>query len=154
MAPTTTPTMTVLHLETGHVLAAVSSGSRAVTVADLTGGTHLRVRLPGLAAQVNVTAELLTAKPVPLDDDVLNRPLEYSVGDGVPALTFSGVPINLATAVIDAPDSTAVTSLWQVGDELEVSRSVLKAGKPEGAAPVRASQRLVACRGEPLAYGL
>jgi hypothetical protein len=155
MAPTITPTMTVLHLESGHVLAAAASGSRTVTVADLTGGTYLAVRLPGSrGAAVNVPAELLTAATVPLDDDVLSRPLEYLVGTGVPALTFGGRPINLGptSAKIDAPDGTAVTSLWRVGDELEVAHSTLDGGRPEGGRPTGASHRLVACRGEPLAY--
>jgi hypothetical protein len=154
MAPTTTPIMTVLHLESGHILAAVSSGSRAVTVDDLTGGTYLAVRFPGSGTdQVNVTANLLTATSVPLDDDVLSRPLEYRVADGVPPLTFGGTPIHLdGTGKLAAPDDTAVTSLWQVGDGIEVARGQLKGGVPEPGHPPGATKRLVACKDEPLAY--
>jgi hypothetical protein len=156
MAPTTTPTMTVLHLESGHVLAAVSSGSRAVTVDDLTGGTYLAVRLPGSGTdQVKVTANLLTATSVPLDDEVLSRPLDYQVADGVPPLAFAGAPIHLdgtTTGKLAAPDGAAVTSLWRVGDGLEVARGQLKDGVPEPGGPPGATQRLVACKDEPLAY--
>ena len=77
MATGTTPTMTVLHLEGGNVLGAATTGSRKVTVADLTGGKHLAVRLPDSTTIVKVPADLLTAAEVPRDDDVLSRPLEY-----------------------------------------------------------------------------
>jgi hypothetical protein len=159
MAPTATPMMTVLHLELGHVLAAVSSGSQTVTVADVTGGTYLAVRVPGSPLQVNVTAELLTATLLPLDDDVLNRPLEHLVRTVVPKLISVGEPTELdratpvGTQQINAAENTKVLSLWQAGDELEVSEDTLnKDGYPVGNPPLGATHRLVACPGQPLAY--
>jgi hypothetical protein len=156
MAPTTTPTMTVLHLESGHILAAVSSGSRTVTVTvtDLTGGKHLAVRLPGSgSAQINVTAELLTAKSVPLDDDVLSRPLEFQVSQGSPAVTFTGKPIAWTTGTKIGSAGQAVVSLWQAGDQLEVARGVLDAnGHTTGTVPPGATHGLLVVADEPLAY--
>jgi hypothetical protein len=150
-----TATMTVLHLETGHVLAAASSGSRALTVEDLTGGKYLAVRMPKSGDQVNVTADLLTATTYALDDDVLSRPLEYRVDASLPTLTFGGTPIDLAAPAekgkIDAPDGTAALSLWQVGDHLEVGRSVLDDGCPDDG-PIGTEAEIVVCAGEPLAF--
>lgn len=155
MASTATPTMTVLHLETGHVLAAVSSGSVGLTVDDLTGGTYLAVRMPGTGDRVNVTTELLTAATYALDDDVLNRPLEFQVDPDLPTLVFAGPPIDLTAAApgkISAPNGTPALLLWQVGNQLEVGRSVLKSGKPDAVEPLLTEAQIVACKGEPLAY--
>jgi hypothetical protein len=153
MAPASN--MTVLHLEPGHVLGAAAGGRRELTVAELTGGRFLAVRLPNSDARVEVPAELLTATSMPIDEDVLNRPLEYRVSDAVPALLFVGAPIDLAAIApgkIAAPDGSPVMSIWQVGDEVEVGRSVLDAGKPDAADPAGATHQIVACSGEPLAY--
>lgn len=154
MAQTATRTMTVLHLETGHLLAAASSGSRALTVDDLTGGAYLAVRLPGSTDQVNVSANLLTAAVYELDDEVLSHPLEHRVDPSLPTLTFGGVPIDLnaAGAKITAPDGTAVLSLWQVAGQLELGRSVLLGGKPDAPDPGGTTAQIVVCAGEPLAY--
>lgn len=156
MVQTATRTMTVLHLETGHLLAAASSGSRALTVDDLTGGTYLAVRLPGSTDQVNVSANLLTAAVYELDDEVLSHPLEHRVDPSLPTLTFGGVPIDLnatgGAGKITAPDGTAVLSLWQVAGQLEVGRSVLLGGKPDAPDPAGTTAQIVVCAGEPLAY--
>jgi hypothetical protein len=152
MASTATPTMTVLHLETGHVLAAASSGSRALTVEDLTGGKYLAVRMPKTGDQVNVTADLLTAATYALDDDVLGRPLQYRVDVTLPTLVFGGTPIDLTVGVIGAPDGTAALSLWQVGDHLEVGRGVLVSGTPDLEEPILTEASIVLCEGEPLAF--
>ncbi len=159
MAQTTTPTMTVLHLETGHVLAAASGGAHALTVDDLTGGSFLAVRLPDSAQRVAVPANLLKAAVYELDDDVLSRPLQFRVDDKLPTLVFGGVPVDLGAsgAEVEAPDGTAVLSLWQVGDDFEVGRSVLKSGKPDVKDPPGLGDgvvvpQLVACAGEPLAF--
>jgi hypothetical protein len=157
MAAATPQTMTVLHLETGHVLASVSAGTRQPTVEELTGGSHLAVRLPNSQEQVLVTSDLLTAATVALDDDVLGRPLDYRVVDAVPPLAFGGPPTNLTptTVKINAPEGTPCLSLWQVGDQLETSRDKLDANqRPGGVTPSGATHRLVAVEGVPLAYEL
>jgi len=158
MAQPAAAMMTVLHLETGHVLAAASSGARTVTVDDLTGKKFLSVRLPDSTAQVNVTANLLTAATFELDEDVLGSPLAYRVDASLPTLAFGGLPTEVDTGanpqkLINAPDGTAALSLWQVGDQLEVGRSVLKGGTPDATDPAGTVGQLVACAGEPLAYG-
>jgi hypothetical protein len=156
MASTDTPQMTVLHLETGHVVAAATCGKRKLTVDDMTGGTYLAVRLPKTTDQVNITPDLLTAAIYARDDDALDRPLEYRVDPNLPALLFGGVPIDLAATTgphwIDAPDGTAVLSLWQVGHHLEVGRSVLASGLPDAAEPILTDAQIHLCAGEPLAY--
>jgi hypothetical protein len=46
-----------------------------------------------------------------------------------------------------------VVSLWQAGDELEVTEDTLDAnGQPTGTAPPGATGRLLACEGQPLAF--
>jgi hypothetical protein len=153
MASTATPLMTVLHLETGHVVAAVTSGKLTPTVDDLTGGKYLAVRVPKSNDQVNITADLLTAASYARDDDVLERPLEYRLDPNLPTLLFGGVPIDLTVGPIVAPAGTPVLSLFQVEDHLDVSRSVLgNNGKPDGAVPILADAQLHLCAGEPLAY--
>ena len=155
MAGGATPTMTVLHLATGQVLAAVTSGSRAVTVDDLTGGQFLSVRLSDSMLQVHVTPDLLTASVVPRDDDVLDRPLDFRFGDGTPAVTYAGTPVDIRTHKLSAPAGSPVVSLWQVGDELEVAKGSLTAGQvPDGSAPPGATHRLIACQAGPLGYGI
>jgi hypothetical protein len=156
MASTETPKMTVLHLETGHVVGAATCGKRDLTVEDLTGGKFLAVRMPKTNDQVNITPDLLTAASYARDDDVLERPLEYRVDPNLPTLLFAGVPIDLTSTtdphVIDAPDGTPVLSLWQVQDHLEVSRSVLDTGQPDGDPPLLVDAQIHLCAGEPLAY--
>lgn len=158
MATGTTPTMTVLHLEGGNVLGAATTGSRKVTVADLTGGQHLVVRLPGSTDVVNVPAELLTAAEVPADDDVLSRPWDFRLGSGTPALTFVGAPIDLkATPPADAlpaAGGSKVVSIWQTADDVEVVEGVVDAATlgPTGNTPPGATHRLVACVTGPLAF--
>jgi hypothetical protein len=112
--------------------------------------------MPKTGDQVNVTAELLTAATYALDNDVLNSPLEYRVDASLPTLVFGGAPIDLTATgdagKIDAPDGTPALTLWQVGDHLEVGRSVLDTGKPDAVEPIGADASIVVCAGEPLAY--
>jgi hypothetical protein len=146
--------MTVLHLETGQVLAVAAVGIRELTVDELTGGRHLAVRLPGSDQVVEVGPELLTATSAARDDDVLDRPLDFRVGAGTPPITYGGTPIDLGTGTgtINVPDGTAVISLWQAGDELEVARGQIVSQVPDGSAPPGATHRLVAVQDQPLAY--
>jgi hypothetical protein len=145
--------MTVLHLETGHVVAAATCGPRDLTVDDLTGGDYVAVRLPDSVKRVNVAANLLTAAAYERDDDVLSNPLAYRVDANLPVLVFGGTPTNLTGGHITAPAGTATLSLWQVGNQLEVGRSVLdNSGQPEGTSPTGTTAQIVVCAGEPLAY--
>jgi hypothetical protein len=156
MATGTTPTMTVLHLESGHVLGVAAAGSRALTVADLTGGKHLAVRLPDSPLVVQVPAELLTATVAALDDDVLSRPLEFRVGTGTPALTYAGPPINVKAtsgAELVAAEGSKVVSLGQTADEVEVVEGVVEGTVASGSTPPGGTHRLIACVTGPLAYG-
>lgn len=159
MATGTTPTMTVLHLEGGQVLAAATTGSREVTVADLTGsGQHLAVRLPDSTDVVKVPADLLTAAEVPRDEDVLSRPWDFRLGAGTPALTFVGAPIDLTATppanTLPAAVGSKVVSIWQTADDVEVVEGVVDATTlgPTGNTPPGATHRLVACVTGPLAF--
>ena len=156
MASTETPKMTVLHLETGHVVAAATCGKRDLTVDDLTAGKFLAVRMPKTNDQVNITPDLLTAASYARDDDVLERPLEYRVDPDLPTLLYSGPPIDLAAAAapnrIDAPDGTAVLSLWQAEDNLEVGRTVLDGGLPDATDPILTEAQIHLCANQPLAF--
>jgi hypothetical protein len=158
MATGTTPTMTVLHLEGGNVLGAATTGSRKVTVADLTGSAqHLAVRLPDPTDIVKVPADLLTATEVPRDDDVLSRPWDYRLGSGTPALTYVGAPIDLKAAAapntLPAAVGSKVVSIWQTADDVEVVEGVVDATLgPTGNTPPGATHRLVACLTGPLAF--
>jgi hypothetical protein len=150
------PQMVVLHLPTGHVLAAVAAGPLKPTVDDLTGGTALPVRLPG-GEQVAITGDLLTATAAARDLDVLTRPTSFRIGDGVPPITVAGAMEDLYTSahvvkkVGDQGDDC--TSFWQAGDQLEVVKETLGlTGQPAAPAPPGATQRLVACKDSPLYY--
>jgi hypothetical protein len=152
MVTPATPRMTVLHLETGHVLAAAAAGTREFTVDELTAGSHVSVRLPKSAAQIDVPSSLLTAASYRLDGDVLSRPLEYRVDASLPTLAFAGEPISLSASVLTAPDGKATLTIWRVGDQTEVGRGVILGGRPDSVDPAGASHQIVACEGEPLGY--
>lgn len=146
------PTMVVLHLSTGQVLASVAAGSRTPTADELTGGTALHVRTP--AGTVEVTPELLTATTVASDGDVLTRPTSFRVTSGVPPVTLTNALTSLPQSAIGAP-SAACLSLWQAGGELEVVRETLDSSGmlPAGARPAGATHRLVAPQDGSLYYG-
>lgn len=152
MATGTTPTMTVLHLEGGHVVGVVTAGARTVTLEDLTGGKHLAVRLPDSTSIVKVPAPLLTAAVVPRDDDVLSRPWDFRLGSGTPALTYAGAPIAVASNLTAAVGSKVV-SIWQTADDVEVVEGVVDANlDPTGNQPPGATHRLVVCVTGPLFF--
>ena len=145
------PTMVVLHLTTGQVLAAVAAGARTPTVEDLTGGTSLHVRTP--VGTVQVTAELLTSTTVARDADVLTRPTSFRVTSGVPPVTLTSALTSLPGTAIGAAGA-ACLSLWQAGDELEVMHDTLDNGGVllTGTKPPGATHRLVAPQGGSLYY--
>jgi hypothetical protein len=150
----TDPQMVVLHVSTGHVLAAVAAGARTPTVEDLTGDAFLAVRLQD-GSIVRVTADLLTATTVARDNDVLTRPTSFRVDDGVPPISQVGRPKSLASAGSLGAAGDECVSLWQAGDQLEVVREPLDANgapSPATAAPPGATHRLILCKGNPLVY--
>jgi hypothetical protein len=153
MATGTTPTMTVLHLEGGNVVGVATTGAQTVTVADLTGGKYLAVRLPEHSTStVQVPAELLTAAVVPRDDDVLSRPWDFRLGSGTPALTYAGAPTAL-NANLTAPVGSKVVSIWQTPDDVEVVEGVVEANlEPTDVQPPGATHRLVVCVTGPLFF--
>jgi hypothetical protein len=147
----TAPTMVVLHLSTGHVLASATATGLVPTVDALTGGTYVAVRISG-GRFVNVTTEMLTALQASIDDDVLSRPTHFQVVKAVPPLSQVGAPTSLAAGKIGDPGAEAV-SLWQVGHELEVVRDKLDStGALPTNTPPGATHRLVAVAGQPLRY--
>jgi hypothetical protein len=144
----TTPMMTLLHVETGHVLAAITAGAQAPTVDDLTGGAYLAVRVPD-RDPVRVTPGLLTAARVPMQDGVIENPRAYQVVDGEPA--FLGPPQVLAALTSLGAVGVACLSLWQVGAQLVEIRSTLNAaGQPSVGPPPGAGGGLLLCKGAPL----
>jgi hypothetical protein len=147
----TPPTMVVLHLSTGHVLASATATELVPTADALTGGTYIAVRISG-DRFVNVTTEMLTALQASVDDDVLSRPTHFQVVKAVPPLSQVGAPTQLAAGKIGDPGAEAV-SLWQVGHVLEVVRDKLDStGALPTNTPPGATHRLVAVAGQPLRY--
>ena len=112
---------TVVHLATGHVLAAVTAVGEEPSLDDVTGGRHLRVRFPGATGFVNVPVSLLTATRVALTADVLDRPQRYRLTPATPPLpptltlgpppTVNGVPSPL-------PQGAQAVVVWQDGEDL------------------------------------
>lgn len=148
----TPPTMVVLHLSTGHVLAAAAVPELVPTAAALTGGTHLAVRVLTTGAVVRVTTDLLTELSVTRDDDVLSRPTSFRVVKAVPPLSEMGPPTALPANPVGSPGAE-VLSLWQVGSHLEVVRDTLDpAGNLTPTTPPGGVLRLVAVPGKPLHY--
>lgn len=146
MATIPTQLMSVLHLSTGHVLAAFTAGATQPTLQDVTGGAFLAVRLPATNDLLTVTTDLLAMVSAPLDQDVLDRPQHFRVVDGAPPLSYVGSPATLP-ASLAAPPATPCLSLWQVGEALEVVTEILDASGNLGASkPPGAQYRIVACK--------
>jgi hypothetical protein len=144
--------MVVLHLSTGHVLAAATATEMVPTAAALTGGKHVAVRVLPSNVSVNVTTELLTELQATLDNDVLSRPTSFQVVKAVPPLSQVGAPAVLPPNPVGDPGAEVV-SLWQIGHQLEVVREKLdKDGKLVPNTPQGGTLRLVAIAGKPLYY--
>ena len=143
--------MVVLHLDTGHVLAAATATELVPTAAALTGGEHVAVRVPG-GYFVNVTTELLTELQATVDNDVLSRPTSFQVVKAVPPVSQVGPPTALpANPVGDA--GAGALCLWQIGHQLEVVRDKLDGdGNLVANTPPGGTVRLVAITGKPLYY--
>lgn len=144
----------LLHVETGHVLAAVVPVSLTAKPDDLkdalTGG-HLRVRVPGTDAYVDIPSENLTVTRIAVSGTVLEHAQGYAVvtgGASGPALSFIGDP-KIGGATGDEGAKAVVA--WQVGSEAQVTTGtlgvdgVLPSHKPPGA-----TASVVAIAGQPL----
>lgn len=142
---------TVIHLETGHVLAAVSSGTLEPTLEDLTGGKHVRVRLPGTREFVDVPSSLLQATRLSVSADMLDRAQNYVVDSKQnPPISHGGAPV-VDDAEPTGAEGTATVVVWQ-DDEAPVATSgPMGAGDTlPGDAPPGAKARLVGVKGKPL----
>jgi hypothetical protein len=144
--------MVVLHLDTGHVLAAAVVEGATATPAALTGGSHLVVRVP-LAKATTVPTELLTLLTTDVDRDVLVAPTRYRVVDAVPRVTYVGEPAAAPTTTVVGSPGQEFLAVWQVGSAHEVVRSQLTPdGKFALTAPPGGTHGLVALKGRALNY--
>jgi hypothetical protein len=144
------PTMAVLHLDTGHVVAAAAADGAPATVESLTGGSHVAVLIaPGKV--VEVPSVMLTATTLDRDHDVLAAPTSYLVVAAPPRLSFVGAPVSMpGPPVVGTPGKEAVV-IWQVGSRAEVTRVAPAAdGSVSVTTPAMASHGLVAVPGLPI----
>jgi hypothetical protein len=150
MAASPAPLATVIHLASGHVLAAFFTGGREPTLEDLTAANHLRVRIPGTPGFVNVPISALTAARIPATADVLDRPQHYRLGTGDPALILAKPPIFQGKVADDAVGKPAIV-VWQTSDEPIVASGPVGAdGVPPGTRPPGATHALLVYEGGPL----
>jgi hypothetical protein len=115
MAAPATQLATLIHLETGHVLAAVTAVGAKPSVGDLIGD-FLPVRIPGTDSVVNVPAARLTAASVAVIADVLDRPQSYQLSAGNP-LRHLNVPAITTVGLSKTDQGERAVAVWQVGDE-------------------------------------
>lgn len=154
----TSQTGTVVYLTaTGHVLAAVTSGAVQPTVEDLTGGDHVRVRVPNEDAYVNVPPALLTATSVDVTPDLLDRPQWYVFSGGAVPLSPGPAPqYDVSVPAIGGGAPAAGKKLivvWQTPDEAIPDDTTMDAaGKVPGTVtpPTGATAQLLAWEGGPL----
>jgi hypothetical protein len=140
---------TVLHLKTGHVLAAVSSAGLKPTLDDLTVAEHLRVRFPGTSGFVNVPNSLLTATWTAVTTaDVLDRPQHYVLGADKSLLGPKDPAFQKGFPPGDAAKEAIV--VWQAGSQSHTITGPLGTVALPGSVPVGATHRLVVYAGSPL----
>jgi hypothetical protein len=147
---------TVLHLTTGHVLAAISSVGPEPKLEDVTGTGHVRVRMPAREGFVNVPVALLTATRVAVNPDnaaVLDRPQHYDLLTGTPPPLGLRGPPKLDAPIKDVKYAGAkAIVVWQVGDVAVVEEDVKlsESGELDAKAPNGTTLALVAIDGGPL----
>ncbi len=86
-----TQMMTVLHLETGHIVATVSGAADGATVAELVGDDGLRRSYSADRHLVDVPTDLLTATRLPFNRDVVDGPQVFRVQDGQAVFVAGGL---------------------------------------------------------------
>lgn len=135
----------VVHLtDTGHVLAAVSTGSHEPDLEELTGGSHLRIRFPGTHGHVDVPESLLSVTRLSVTADVLDRPLTYALGSGSAPLVHNTGPGTWVAPTSEVPGVV----VWWVGDKAVAATMALSA--PDPPARPGATHRLAAYPGSVL----
>jgi hypothetical protein len=136
---------TVLHLSTGHVLAAITSVGLEPTLEQVTGEDSVRVRFPNDPGFVNVPMSALTATRLAVTADVLDRAQNYAVSSGT--LVLGDRPeVGSPTSPI-AADTDAVV-VWQDGEEsVVVTGKTDSSGGPPGEPPPGATHQLLAAKG-------
>jgi hypothetical protein len=149
----TSPAGTAVYItETGHVLAVVTSGAFKPTVEDLTGGDHLRVRVPNEPAYVNVPVALLSAKQVDVTPDILDRPHRYVFNDGAVPLS-PGLDPQYDVTLPPGGGATAAGKkllvIWQTPDQTIPDDMTMDASGnlPTLTAPQDATAQIVAWEG-------
>jgi hypothetical protein len=142
---------TVIHLSTGHVLAAVAPVGVEPSLDTLTAG-HLRVRVPGTDLHIKVPSTNLKATRVAMTmGNLLDQSLYFAVKlsqTDPPTLTFLGEPTGTRPTGVDGKD---VVMAWQDGDKVPVTEG--KVGPSDAypkAAPAGATVELVAVADKPL----
>ena len=150
MAAPATQLATLVHLETGHVLAALTVLGAKPAVGDVVGD-FLPVRVPGTSAIVNVPAALLTATSLAVTADVLERPQNYQLAPGNPLRNID-LPVILGRAAAGFTPGKLVVVVWQVGDESFTQRGTVDVhGQLPGKdLSLKASGQLAAVDGEKL----
>jgi hypothetical protein len=140
---------TVLHLSTGHVLAAIASVGLEPTLEQVTGEDGVRVRFPNDPGFVNVPMSALTATRLAVTADALDRAQNYAVSSGT--LVLGDRPEVGAPASTPPADTDAVV-VWQDGEESVVVTGKIQGttGEPPGEPPPGATHQLLAAKGFPL----
>jgi hypothetical protein len=140
---------TVLHLSTGHVLAAVTSVGLEPTLEQVTGEDSVRVRIPDDPGFVNVPTSALTATRLAVTADVLDRAQHYIVSSGT--LILGADPVIGAALGTAPPADTEAVAVWQDGSDSVVAEGPVigNTGLP-GEPPPGATHQLLAAEGFPL----
>ena len=141
---------TVLYLETGHVLTAVSVGGAERTIEELTGEDGVRVRIPDSTGFVKVPTSALTAKRVAVTADVFDRAMNWMVGTGSQPLRLGSDPVFGTPTSPGSPGKKAVV-VWQDGEDSVVLSGVLgSGGSAPGTPPPGATHQLLAWEDGPI----
>jgi hypothetical protein len=141
---------TLIHLKTGHVLAAASVVGAEPKLEDLTAGDHLPVRFPGTSDIIDVPILALTATRVALSADtasVLDRPQYYVLGGDLKLSAPEPPMVDSKPKNVTAGEKYVV--VWRVGDESFVQDGELEDAKPP-APPTEAKYQLFVYESSPL----
>jgi hypothetical protein len=140
---------------TGNVLGLVAVGDAEPPLEQLLGKNdetdepgHLRVRLPGDPAFVNVPIGQLEAKRLAISRDVLATPQAFAVVDD--NVQNVGAPTYGTGTIAPGGAGKKVVVVWQTDDESVPVETVLDGGgkpPPDSSKPTGATHKLVAYEG-------